>query len=81
MSARAELDGLLRTRETAFLDLVRRLVYPRPANPFRRLLDIAGCEYGDLARLVRTEGLEGALEELYRPREGRTGSRPPGARR
>lgn len=64
--ARAELERLLRTREAAFLDLAGRVVYGRPANPFRRLLVAAGCEYGDLVRLVQTLGLEGALAELLR---------------
>src|SRR5439155_16778687 len=31
-----------------------------------RLLEYAGCEYGDLERLVRLEGVEGALEALSR---------------
>jgi hypothetical protein len=57
---------MLRTRETAFLDLARRVIYRRPANPFRLLLAAAGCEYGDLAHLVQTHGLEGALGQLFR---------------
>jgi hypothetical protein len=35
-------------------------------NPYRQLLRLAGCEHGDLERLVRQEGLEGALSGLYR---------------
>jgi hypothetical protein len=57
--ARAELGRMLRTREAAFLDLARRITYRRPANPFRLLLAAAGCEYGDLVHLVRTDGPRG----------------------
>ena len=39
-------------------------MYPHPDSPYRRLLERAGCQYGDLERLVRTEGLEGALRAL-----------------
>jgi hypothetical protein len=64
--ARVELARMLRTRESSFLDLARRVIFGRPANPFRRLLANAGCEYGDLVQLVETAGLEGALRELLR---------------
>ena len=33
-------------------------------SPYRKLLDMAGCTYGDLEELVRTEGLEGAFARL-----------------
>jgi len=32
----------------------------------RRLLALADCEYGDLERLVKQEGVEGVLRILYR---------------
>jgi hypothetical protein len=50
--ARAEIRRMLRARESGFLDLARRVIYARPAHPVRRLLVAAGCEYGDLVRLV-----------------------------
>ena len=53
-------------RAAAFLELVRRAVYERGDSPYRALLREAGCEFGDLARLVRGEGVEGALRELLR---------------
>jgi hypothetical protein len=43
--------------------LVRSGSAPRP---YRRLLEIAGCAPGDLEALVLREGVEGALEQLYR---------------
>jgi hypothetical protein len=41
-------------------------VYERPGSPYARLLAHAGCEYGDVERLVEHEGLEGALADLAR---------------
>jgi hypothetical protein len=64
--ARAFVRGRLSSRETSFLDLVRRTVYERDDSPYRTLLREAGCEFGDLARLVQGDGVEGALRELLR---------------
>jgi hypothetical protein len=64
--ARAALRLRFEQRERDFLDLVRAEVYANPASPYRALLGLAGCEYGDLEHLVRDEGLEGALRLLYR---------------
>jgi hypothetical protein len=56
----------LAERDSGFLGLLRRAVYPYPESPYRRLLARAGCEYGDVVRLVEREGVEGALGFLYR---------------
>jgi hypothetical protein len=56
----------LAEREPVFLDLVGRAIFARPGSPYHRLLRGAGCEAGDLARLVRDQGIEGALGTLYR---------------
>jgi hypothetical protein len=64
--ARAFVRERLAGREAAFLDLVQRAVYARVDSPYRRLLRGAGCELGDLARLVGGEGVEGGLRELLR---------------
>ena len=53
-------------RAADFLALARRTAYAYAASPYRLLLDHAGCEYGDLERLVSREGLEGALQALFR---------------
>ena len=55
----------LERREADFLDLVRRTIYPNRVSPYRKLLRLAGCEYGDLERLVGREGVEGALRILF----------------
>ncbi len=57
----ATLCRRLERREEDFLDVVRRAVYEVPTSPYRALLQWAGCEYGDLVRAVRADGLEGAL--------------------
>lgn len=51
-------------REANFLALLRHAVYGQATSPYRALLAAAGCEYGDLERLVRREGVEGALTAL-----------------
>ena len=63
--ARPILRRRLERRAADLLDLVQWGVYANPASPYRALLRVAGCEYGDLDRLVATEGLEGALGQLY----------------
>jgi hypothetical protein len=60
-AARRELGRRLEHRGPAFLDLVRRAVYERPQSPYAALLRHAGCGFGDLERLVRADGVEGAL--------------------
>lgn len=62
--ARARLERRLATRADAFLALAERAIFGEPRSPYRRLLAAAGCEAGDLRRLVATDGLEGALERL-----------------
>ena len=64
--ARATLRSRLERREASFLALVDRAVYRHAASPYRQLLRLAGCESGDLERLVYQEGIEGALHSLYR---------------
>lgn len=53
------------SRERNFLHLLERAVYAYPPSPFRALLHHAGAELEDVARLVDSEGLEGALDRLH----------------
>lgn len=64
--ARAVLRRRLDDRAADFLSLVRVAVYARPESLYRRVLGVAGCEYGDLERLVRQDGLESTLAALLR---------------
>ena len=60
------LDQRLRSRARDFLALARRTIYEVRTSPYHRLLATAGCEYGDLERLVAADGLESALASLAR---------------
>lgn len=62
--ARAALEAGLAERNTRFLSIARRAIYPNPRSPYREMLRLAGCEYGDLESSVQTRGLEATLEEL-----------------
>src|SRR5439155_8732226 len=62
--ARMPMCRRLERRETDFLELARGAIYANPASPYRQLLVLAGCEAGDLERLVSREGVEGALTAL-----------------
>lgn len=60
------LNQRLASRAPDFLRIVRDAVYADASGPYAQLLRHAGCEYGDVERLVRGEGVEGALQVLYR---------------
>jgi hypothetical protein len=64
--ARATLRRRFEQREDGFLAGVGEAIYGNPTSPYRRLLALAGCEYGDVEKLVRQEGIEGALGALFR---------------
>jgi hypothetical protein len=64
--ARAVLRSRLETRQADLLTLLRRAVFARPESPYHRLFTLAGCEYPDVERLVRREGVESALASLAR---------------
>jgi len=51
-------------REANFLAVVRDSICAYPSNPYRRMLQLAQCEYEDLEREVRRKGLESALTAL-----------------
>lgn len=63
--ARTILRNRLERREAQFLGLAR-IIYGTPNGPYGPLLRQAGCQYGDLERLVAQNGVEGALAALFR---------------
>lgn len=65
-AARAIVRRRLASRADDFLAIARGVFSGSPVSPYRQLLQHAGCEYGDLERLVRADGVEGALETLFR---------------
>jgi len=66
LEARAALSERLRQRAETFLAIARRGIFAHPERPYARLFALAGCEFGDLERLVNHDGLEGALATLHR---------------
>jgi hypothetical protein len=66
LDGRATVAWLLEHRAAALLTLCRRILGAPPDHPAHRLLAVAGCQYGDIERLVRQEGVEGALLALHR---------------
>jgi hypothetical protein len=64
--AKAALKDRLSHRENTFLLIARQGIYEHSESPYRSLLKAAGCEYGDLEKLVKKDGIEGALRVLFR---------------
>lgn len=64
--ALAIIKSRLELRETTFLSIARRTIFETEGSPYLRLFRAAGCDYGDLEKLVRSDGLEGALASLLR---------------
>ena len=56
----------LANRADDFLRILRDAVYADPASPYAVLLRHAGCAYGDLDGWSADDGVEGALQVLYR---------------
>jgi hypothetical protein len=56
----------LERREKNFLNLIKLSVFTNQASPYLSLLRLAGCEYGDIERLVLSDGVEYALRMLFR---------------
>jgi hypothetical protein len=55
----------LQHREDNVLASVKTTIYERSNSPYLKLLQLAGCEYGDLERMVRSDGIETSLRRLY----------------
>lgn len=64
--AKATIANRRRNRTADFLALVKKAIYENPHSPYLRLLKASGCEFGDLAKLVNRNGVEGALGVLLR---------------
>jgi hypothetical protein len=63
-TAKAFVRDRMSRRNELFLDGLERAVFGTPRSPYRQLLQEAGCELGDIRRLVHQEGLECALQRL-----------------
>ena len=54
----------LRNREQNFLSLVQKGIYQNPKSPYLKLLELAGCQFGDIESGVNQEGIESTLQKL-----------------
>ena len=62
---RRRILAQFRDREASTLRLFRLAVFSDESSPYLRLLRHAGVTYADVAELLRTEGVEGALGKLH----------------
>jgi len=51
-------------RQENLLAMVKKAVYENKNSPYLKLLNIAGCEYGDFERMINAEGIENTLKLL-----------------
>jgi hypothetical protein len=63
--ARLFFQQQLARRDDNLLTLIRDGIYAHPESPYRRLLANAGCAYQDVEQLVRRNGIENALQQLF----------------
>jgi hypothetical protein len=54
----------LRNRERNFLSLVQKGIYQNPQSPYLKLLELAGCQFGDIESGVNKDGIEATLKKL-----------------
>jgi hypothetical protein len=54
----------LQNRQRNLLLLVNRAIYGNKNSPYLKLLNLAGCEYGDFEQMVQEDGVEAALKKI-----------------
>ncbi len=64
--ARAAIRARLEQRAARLLDRIRGDVFLDPGSAWHRLFRHAGCEFGDVESAVRKDGVEAALDRLFR---------------
>ncbi len=52
-------------REQNFLDIVEKGIYRNEKSPYLELLELSGCEFGDMQSSVLKYGIEKTLQKLY----------------
>jgi len=62
--ARASMARRLAGREQTLLRVAERGFFGHRQSPYREMLEIAGCTYGDFREMVRSRGMEAALRSL-----------------
>jgi hypothetical protein len=56
----------MKSRGARFMLMLERSILGYKPSPYRQLLKAAGCELGDVQRMVASDGVEGTLERLHR---------------
>jgi len=54
----------LSNRENNVLSIIRKAIYENENSPYLKLFKLAGCEYGDVEKMIRSNGVESALRKL-----------------
>lgn len=62
----ARIRHQVENRETIWLETMRRAVFGRDGNPYRRMFELAGCTHDDLTAALKRDGLEPTLASLHR---------------
>jgi hypothetical protein len=65
-AAKAHVGQGMRSRDPAFLRMIERAIFGNPSSPYLELFRAAGCEFGDVERLVRRHGIEETLHQLLK---------------
>jgi len=52
-------------RDETFLRILKRGFFDNPRSPYRPLLEMAGCRFGDVEKMVHADGIEPTLHALY----------------
>ena len=58
------ISNRLYNREKNFLSFVQKGIYQNPQSPYLKLLNIAGCDFGDIEYMVCQDGIESTLHKL-----------------
>lgn len=64
--SKAAIRNRIEHRAEIFLSIVRKGIYQYPESPYLKLLKAAACEFSDIEKLANENGVEGALEVLFR---------------
>jgi hypothetical protein len=54
----------LQNRSDNLLQIVKRSIYENSNSPYLKLLNLAGCEYGDFEASLRNDGIETTLKKI-----------------
>ena len=54
----------LENRERNLLTTAKKAIYDNENSPYLKLLNLAGCEYGDFERMIYSDGIESTLHKL-----------------